>query len=101
MKPITEVTGWTKDLSNLPDVESCDIMLYLLKCCGWSDTKLRRYKSDDGYRLHLENHVDNVEYCSLLDLSYFYIRSTCIPQTRQNETPYTVWILITSDGEIM
>ncbi|KAJ8309723.1 hypothetical protein KUTeg_011588 [Tegillarca granosa] len=65
-------------MSNLPDVESCDIMLYLLKCCGinlykenytgqeqnvftmWSDTKLHRYKTDDGYQLHLENHVDEI-----------------------------------------
>lgn len=33
LEPIETCSEWTTNLSKIPDIESCDVMLYLLKYC--------------------------------------------------------------------
>ena len=91
---------WSKNLKHVPSTESCDIMIYFMKECGWEDERLKKYKSDNGYKLHLANHVGNVEMAKIPDVPYTYIKCTCVPETRQNDTPYQTWVCIKDDGTV-
>lgn len=52
-----------KDLASIPDIESCDVLVYLLLWCGWSPERLSRYKQDNGYRSYMACHIDDtIEY---------------------------------------
>ena len=92
----------TDDLSKIPDVESFDVLVYLMQSCWWSSDRLTNYKKDNGYRLHMANHVDDVKAAYGLHPDFMYIKCTCMPETRQSAQPYDTWLLVrTSSGEII
>ena len=89
-------------MSKIPDVESFDVLVYLMQSCGWSSDRLTNYKKDNGYRLHMANHVDDVKAAYGLHPDFMYIKCTCMPETRQSAQPYDTWLLVrTSSGEII
>ena len=94
------VKGWTKNLASLPDIEIGDVLVYLLKYCGWDDGRMKRYRFDNGHKLFTESHIHNVEMCAIDKTPFLYVRSSCIPETRQNEAPYKTWILLNEDGNV-
>lgn len=89
-------------MASVPDFESCDVLVYLMRWCGWTHERLRLYKQDNGYRLHMACHIDDVKAAYHLHQEYIYLRATCMPETRQNAQPYDVWILANkTTGEIL
>ena len=97
---VMALTDWTRSLSNLPDIDFCYIFIYLMKHCGWQEERLKSYKNDNGHRLFLSNHIDNVMLASELFDNYQYVRATCVPETRQSAVPYNTWLLLKNTGEI-
>uniref|UniRef100_A0A8W8P0P0 Uncharacterized protein n=1 Tax=Magallana gigas TaxID=29159 RepID=A0A8W8P0P0_MAGGI len=72
-----------------------------MKWCGWTHERLRLYKQDNGYRLHMACHIDDVKAAYHLHQKYIYLRET-LPETRQSAQPYDVWILANkTTGEIL
>ncbi|CAC5420151.1 unnamed protein product [Mytilus coruscus] len=49
----------------------------------------------------LANDIDSVKISSQFDGNCFYVGGTCIPETKQKELPYDVWILVRPSGEIV
>ncbi|KAK3107381.1 hypothetical protein FSP39_013321 [Pinctada imbricata] len=45
---ISTIIDWATSLSNLPDIDFCDIFLYLMNSCKWDDERLKNYKNDNG-----------------------------------------------------
>uniref|UniRef100_A0A8W8NT40 Uncharacterized protein n=1 Tax=Magallana gigas TaxID=29159 RepID=A0A8W8NT40_MAGGI len=41
LDPVNAVTEWSKDLASVPDFESCDMLVYLMRWCGWTHERLR------------------------------------------------------------
>ena len=97
---ISTVTKWVTSLSTLPDIDFCDIFLYLMIWCKWDNERMKNYKNDNGHRLFLGNHIDNVQLSGMLHQHYVYVRATCVPETRQSAAPYNVWLLLKNSGEI-
>ncbi|XP_069116847.1 uncharacterized protein [Argopecten irradians] len=98
---LSKVTGWSACLKCLPDIDSCDTLIYLMRFCKWGEDRLRAYKNDNGYRLFLANHIDNVIISDILQGHFRYVKATCVPETRQTAKPYDVWVLIRDTGEIL
>ncbi|XP_062620989.1 uncharacterized protein LOC134282605 [Saccostrea cucullata] len=96
---ICSVSDWQQDLSLLPNIETGDIMVYLMTKCSWTESRLKAYKNDNGYKLFQHRHIDNVV-VKFLSYNHFYIKCTCVPETRQSEKPYTTWILMDNDGTV-
>ena len=102
LEKVTEIQEWNKDLRSLPDIEYCDILIYLLQYCKWPEQRLKNYKNDNGYRLFQANHIDNVTISPLIRDSYMYVKASCVPETRQSSAPYSAWILIQhGTGEVI
>ena len=97
---VNKVNKWFKNLRDLPNIEPCDVMIYLMKMCGWEEERLKHYKNDNGYKLHLANLVSNVEMAAIPDIPYTYVKSACIPETRQNEAPYQTWVCLSNSGTV-
>ncbi|XP_076095702.1 uncharacterized protein LOC143066777 [Mytilus galloprovincialis] len=92
---------WSVDLRFIPNIEIGDILVYMLNYCGWSGDKLKSYKRDNGYQLFQANHIDSVKISPQFDGNCYYVGGTCVPETRQKECPYDVWILVRPSGEIV
>jgi hypothetical protein len=99
---IGQVSIWSSDIKLLPNIEQCDILVYLLKKCDWNGDRLKLYKKDNGYALFCAGHVLDVK-LSLIPgtQSFYYILATCVPETRQSEDPYTVWLIIEKSGSVV
>jgi hypothetical protein len=80
---IGQVSIWSSDIKLLPNIEHCDILIYLLKKCDWNDDRLKLYKKYNGYALFCAGHVSDVK-LSLIPgtQSFYYILATCVPETR-------------------
>ena len=99
---ILDVNSWYNNLSTLPSVENCDILIYFLKYCGWCDDRLKNYKHDSGYRLYCSNHIGNVVITDVLtSLHHVYVKAECVPETRQQATPYNVWVILEDNGRVV
>jgi hypothetical protein len=92
---------WSPDIKLLPNIEQCDILIYLFKKCDWNDDRLKLYKKDNGYAFFCAGHVSDVK-LSLVPgtQSFYYILATCVPETRQSAEPYTVWLIIEKSGSV-
>ncbi|XP_061195896.1 uncharacterized protein LOC133204152 [Saccostrea echinata] len=99
--PIQNVTKWSTNLATLPSIESCDVMVYLINNCGWEASRLTSYKKDNGYKLHIDNHISDVNIAEVTNcIPYFYVKACCVPETRQTEAPYVTWVLLKTNGQI-
>ena len=96
---VSLVKQWSEDLKEMPDICTGDIMIYLLNTCQWSEDRLKRYKQDNGYKLYQDNHVSDVQLHKTKH-DFFYVRGTCVPETRQSSDPYITWILVDTTGYI-
>ena len=90
--------GWSDTLSNIPKITSGCCLMFLMKK-GWSTKRLHNFEKERGYQLFNDKHINCVE-LKQVEHEMLYIRGKCIRQTAQKESPYTVWLLATSDGEI-
>ena len=98
LKSITEIDDWGTDLRKLPCIESYDVLIYLMKKGSWTEERLSNIKNDNGYKLFLANHITDVYIHLVPNTGYVYLKSNCIPETRQSESPYVTWALVRNDG---
>jgi hypothetical protein len=80
--------GWSKDTSQLPDIDVSSIKKYLInsKAQEFTVTSLRHYKLSRAYQ-HLDaNHICNVSFNQLKHSSTICaIKASCIPSQSGNE----------------
>lgn len=48
----TIISRFTKDLKELPCLEICNVLIYLLRCSAWSNNSLKNYRQDNSYKLY-------------------------------------------------
>nr|XP_034338682.1 uncharacterized protein LOC117692991 isoform X1 [Crassostrea gigas] len=90
---------WSRNLATIPTIDTFDVTSFLQNYCGWSEERLRRRKSDNGYKLHCSGHIHDVT-MAMLDEDVFYVKGKCVPETRQSSDPYIPWILVEKSGHI-
>lgn len=88
--PTDDIT-WYKRLTSLPDIQTCDILVFFMTYCKWDSHRLQSYKNDNGFRLFSSNHIEHVQISETFQNNYLYIKSDCIPETRQTSDPYKTW----------
>ncbi|XP_070533496.1 uncharacterized protein [Ptychodera flava] len=91
---------WSGDLSTMPDVSLPDVLIWLKTGCNWTSERLRKHEQDKGYLLYKGNHIYGVTYAATKH-RHFYIKSLCIRQEKQKESPYEPWVLVSKDGEVV
>jgi hypothetical protein len=96
---VNRLASWKCELKNLPKIEMGDIMVYLMTKCGWGTNRLKSYKDDNSFKLYQTNHIDKVVIAPVAH-DYMYVKSACVPETRQLEKPYETWILVKKDGSV-
>lgn len=89
--PTDDIT-WYKRLTSLPDIQTCDILGFFMTYCKWDSHRLQSYKNDNGFRLFSSNHIEHVQISETFQNNYLYIKSDCIPETRQTSDPYKTWV---------
>jgi hypothetical protein len=57
--------AWTSNLVNIPSVDTFDVTSFLQNYCGWSADRIRRRKTDNGYKLHCSGHIHDVNMAAL------------------------------------
>lgn len=92
-------SDWSGDLKLMPDIYTADVFVYLINI-GWDQHRLHSYRTDKGYLLYQNSHIDSVRVFPI-DSDYTYIRCSTTPETRQSEDPYMTWLLVKSDGRIL
>lgn len=92
---------WEKNLTDIPNIENGDVMIYLLTVCKWSKERLKNYKADRGYQLFKtdSHHIDNV-LITKMPHQHYYVKSTCVPQDSQGDKPYMAWLLMDDTANI-
>lgn len=98
--PDLDKVNWSTDLKNLPFTEMADLLIYFIRKGEWSDTRLKNYRQDNGYKLFKDRHINDVKMCKIPNSDYVYIAATCIRETNLSENPYTTWLLLQCDGQI-
>ena len=51
---------WSRNLATIPTIDTFDVTSFLQNYCGWSEERLRRRNSDNGYKLHCSGHIHDV-----------------------------------------
>lgn len=69
--------------------------------CKWDSHRLQSYKNDNGFRLISSNHIEHVQISETFQNNYMYIKSDCIPETRQTSDPYKTCVLARQSGQIV
>ena len=93
--------AWTKDLKKLPSITCTDVFVYLSVDCAWTPERMKRHKEDDGYRMYIDNHVEEVELGTIQgENKFMYVRGRVRPEQRQTASRYSTWILCASSGEV-
>lgn len=100
--PYNDVTIWSKDLNGTPEIKTSNVLCYMEQC-GWSKERfISTSKKNEGYRLHLVCFFDGVKVARFAHQDYVYLRSTCTPETEQNDQSRDVWVLVEkTTGKIM
>ncbi|XP_046557759.1 uncharacterized protein LOC124266950 [Haliotis rubra] len=88
-----KLKSWTDNLSSLPMFCQADILVYLLGHASWSKERLKGFRKEKGYRLHVDGHVHTVELHSLTH-DHIYVRAQCTRETSQSEKAYLTWCLL-------
>ena len=96
-----KTVAWTKDLKKLPFITCTDVFVYLSVDCSWTRERMKRHKEDDGYRMFIDNHVEEVELGTIQgDNDFLYVRGRVKPEQRQTASRYSTWILCAASGEV-
>ncbi len=105
MPVVVDLTGaqvmWTDELSQMPLVTLGDVFAYLISHCKWSPERIRSYKSDDGYMMFKDDHIETVTLGVMQEhVSHVYVRGSVKPEQRQSSPRYGTWLLMSKDGKI-
>ena len=67
----------------------------------WMSQRMWQIKTDDGYRMFINGHVESVETRRVVGENEFvYVRSKIKPEQRQSAQRYTTWMLCVDSEEI-
>lgn len=94
----------TNNLADIPDIETCNVLVYLLVRCNWSNERLIRYKENDAYKSksRIDRNEINAAFYVHKHNMYLYLRSKFNPLPDEENPPYVVWVLVNKkSGEIM
>jgi hypothetical protein len=88
--------GWEKKTTNWPTVEYGDIWQYLIDTPGkHTKSKMKAYKSLDGYNFFLSGHVRTCFYNPIsTDSTVCFIKAKVTPSQSVNKTPHEVWLCL-------
>ena len=79
-----------KDFTYLPDLTIGNLKDYAMR--GQSQKAF-----DEGMNLQRANHVHNVEVNNISEcINYCFMRGKVVPQTRVSESPYDVWVCVST-----
>ena len=93
------LSNWEENLNNIPYLTTAHCLMYLVMKREWSPNRVLHYEKENGYQLYLNKHIQNVK-MKKLQFGVTCIKAICIRQTKQNEAPYDVWMLVSSNGDI-
>ena len=75
--------------------------MYLTVGCEWTSQRLKHFKSDDGYCMFVDHHVEMVEVGAIHnEAEFLYLRGKVKPEQRQTAQRYLTWVLCSMMGEI-
>ncbi|XP_063438313.1 uncharacterized protein LOC134719237 [Mytilus trossulus] len=100
---MSSLQGFTKDLSNIPNVSLYDVFNYLLyNTSNYDRRKLKAYKSSEDYRLYFDGYVESLEMTELNSLFIFLaaIKPTQKDKTYLNTSTYDAWIVMDNAGDV-
>lgn len=100
---MSSLQGFTKDLSNIPNVSLYDVFNYLLyKTVNYDRRKLKAYKSCEDYRLYFDGYVESLEITELNSLFIFLaaVKPTQKDKTYLNTSTYDAWIIMDNAGDV-
>ena len=95
----TTLTEWQEDLATIPCITKSNCYVYLLMNRGWSAQRIQAFEKESGYHLYWERHIQQVK-LKKMDYNMTCIKARCTRQTNQNEAPYEVWMIASSNGDI-
>ena len=56
-----KVVSWSKELNKMPAIKEGNVFAYLLHHCKWSRERLDCFESDDGYKMHSDRHMEDMQ----------------------------------------
>lgn len=93
------IRSWVSDMTNLPPVNSGDLVIFLLFKCGWTEQQVKEKHKTHAYQLYKEGHLHDVAFCEVHQ-NAAYIKGKTVRETSLGATPYTTWVLLHNNGEI-
>ena len=100
-----KLTGFSSDLSNIPNFTLYDIFNYLLiHQADFDKKKLKAFKSAEDYRLYFDGHVENLEFLRQETISVFktQVKPTQRDKTFYSKSYYDAWFIIcNATGEVL
>jgi hypothetical protein len=61
---------YASDLRQVPQFSVADVFAYCLNECGWTTSRLKLYKNDDGHRLYRCSHIEQVQLCKVILVNF-------------------------------
>ena len=97
-------TGWIDDVTQWPNTQSTDVVVYLLETPSEFDGKaLKAYKSTKAYSYYKDGWVKTCYFNGISEESELcYIRANVLPSFKINEKHHKTWVLLEKEtGSIM
>ena len=96
--------GWVDNVLKWPDLQSSEVLIYLLESPSDFDGKsLKAYESTKAFSYYKDGWVTTCFYNEISTTSqYCYIKANVLPSMKLNEKHHKVWVLLEkSNGSIM
>ena len=104
--PFNLYSDWSTDFSDAPNFAWGDLYCYLINKKGYDQESLKAYKSLEGYRLHWDGHVYNLQRNKNIYFEHHIIKFSVKPTEREktplgNKPTYDGWIIIHKGGVVL
>ena len=105
-QPYSLKSDWTTDFSSLPNYTWGDMYAYLIVKEGYDHESLKAYKSLEGFRLHLDGHVQILQTNKSKYHEHSLLKFSVKPTERErthldNKPTYQGWFVLKPDGSIL
>lgn len=75
-------SDWSGDLKQMPDIYTADVFVYLINI-GWDQHRLHSYRTDKGYLLYQNSHIDSVRVFPIDSITLIFVAAP--PQKPVNQ----------------
>lgn len=104
--PFNLHSDWSTDFSDALNFAWGDLYCYLINKKGYGQESLKAYKSLEGYRLHWDGHVYNLERNKNIYFEHHIIKFPVKPTEREktplrNKPTYDGWVIIHKGGVVL